>query len=412
MSARIALGLALVCALVGCNEPTSSNNVVSPGQFVAVTTGRYHACAIDTIGRGWCWGDDTYGQSGSTTQLCTGCTVAPAPIETSLRFTAISAGSYHTCALVADGTAYCWGDAQFGQLGLPTVGSCTGVHTCSATPVAVYGGYRFKSITGGSYGTCAITTTDVLKCWGYQGFNNAVLSSVPTTVRYQGTGDSLWSAVGHTDGGLNGCGLTINGVAACWGPNYYGQLGVGSVFNQRSNPTAITLDVVVKSVSSGSGFSCALSNIGDAYCWGLNYHGGLGVGADAVTTPCSATTPDTCLPTPLKVIGGRTYSQLAVGTDHVCGLDVITSEAYCWGSNTYSAIGSFALGVNPIAPSPFAAGNGTKYPSLSVGTFFTCGLMADKTISCWGSNVFGQLGRKPTELFSTGVPVRITGSAP
>ena len=404
MTTRVTVFLVLLVAAYGCSEPTEPK-IVHPGQFVSVTAGRYHACAIDTIGRGWCWGGNQAGQTGS--EAIATIAASPAPMETALRFTAMSAGSTHTCALVADGTAYCWGDNYFGQLGAATSTVCPGDVPCSSTPLAVNGGHRFKAITTGAYGSCAITINDVLKCWGAQGFNSALRLESPTTVRFPATGDSVWSMVGHTDGGLNGCGLATGGVAACWGLNHYGQLGVGAVTNVRSNPVAIALDAVVKSISSGSGYTCALTNPGDAYCWGLSVHGALALGGDALPTPCNATVPDRCFATPLKVIGGRKYSQLSVGYEHVCGLDVETSEAWCWGSNTYFAIGSQPLGATPVAPSPFASASGTKYTSLSAGRLFTCGVMHDKNISCWGYNGLGQLGRPPGDPVYTHVPVLV-----
>jgi alpha-tubulin suppressor-like RCC1 family protein len=412
MLTRLVGAIALVVGVIGCSEPTGTDmDNVGPGQFVGVSAGRYHACAIDTVGRGWCWGDNTFGQSASTTETCPTCVVVPGPIVSSLRFSVISAGSMHTCGLVSDGDAYCWGDNTAGQLGTTTTDVCGGNGTCSATPVAVNGGFKFKAITAGAYGTCAITVSDVLKCWGYQGFSNIPFLTSPTTVRYPATGDSTWSHVGHTDGGSNGCGLATGGVAACWGQNFYGQLGVGSISTPRSNPIAVSLNAAVKSISSGSGFTCALTTLGEAYCWGLSVRGALAVGGDAASSPCSATAPDACFPTPLKVIGGRKYSQLAVGYEHVCGLDIETSEAYCWGSNTYFAIGSQALGPNPVAPSPFAAGNGTKYTNLAAGRLFTCGLRQDKNISCWGHNLFGQLGRPNTLVYSM-YPVIVSPPTP
>lgn len=279
MAIRLATLVGLSCAVLACNEPTGPSKQLPPGQFVAVSAGRFHACAIDTIGRGWCWGDNTYGQSGES-PACPACTSAPAPLPTDLRFTSISAGASHTCGLTADGTAYCWGDNTSTQLGVSTIDVCSGNRVCSPTPLAVSGGHHFKSITAGSAGTCAITTSDVLKCWGYQGFSSGLVFAQPTTVRFAATGDSLWSFVGTTDSGLNGCGVTNSGVPACWGQNFYGQLGVGSITNSRSNPTGLTIDAVIKSVSSGTGYSCALSTLGDTFCWGISYHGH--------TSPCAS----------------------------------------------------------------------------------------------------------------------------
>lgn len=410
MRFRVAASIGILTAVVACSDSTEPVGVQA-GQFVAVAAGRAHACAIDTIGRAWCWGENSRGQTGVQAASCPACVTSPAPVQGDVRFVSISSGSSHTCGVATDGTAYCWGDNNFGQLGAGNVGVCIALYLCSDVPRPVLGGFLFKSITAGSYGTCGITTADVLKCWGYQMFSGNLSLVSPTTVRFSANGDSLWSFVGHTDAGLNGCGITNNGVPACWGQNSYGQVGVGTITSARLNPVAITLDGVVKSISNGGAFACALTNLGEAYCWGRSVRGGLAVGADAVSTPCSATAPDACFVIPLKVIGGMKFSQLAVGSEHVCGLDVLTSEAYCWGANTLKAIGAAALGTNPVAPSPFPAGYGAKYVSLSAGQWFTCGLMSDKNVSCWGANIAGQLGQ-PTTLYSSAVPAIVRGTAP
>ena len=405
---RLVAGAILAAAVFACSDPTAVDTTLRPGQFVSVSAGRYHACALDTLGRGWCWGDDSYGQSADP---CIACTKSPAPIETALRFSAISAGATHTCALTSDGSAWCWGDNNFGQLGATSSSNCIANIACSMTPLAVNGGHHFKSITAGTLGTCAITLTDVLKCWGYQGFSNTPSNPAPTTVRYPATGDSTWSQVSHTDGGLTGCGLTAGGVAACWGSNNYGQLGVGGVSSSRSNPVAIALDAVVTSMSVASGYACALTSLSDVYCWGVSRRGGLGVGADAASSPCSATAPDACYATPLKVIGGIKFTRLALGFTHACGIDV-AGDTYCWGSNSEFAIGSASLGSNLVAPSPFPAANGARYTSLAAGSLFTCGVRTDKNISCWGSNFVGQLGQPSQQVGWSMFPLVVAPNTP
>jgi alpha-tubulin suppressor-like RCC1 family protein len=61
--------------------------------------------------------------------------------------------------LTADGSAYCWGNNQFGQLGDSTV-----VSRSDPTPVA--GGLKFTSIAAGVAHTCGKTTDGSVACWG------------------------------------------------------------------------------------------------------------------------------------------------------------------------------------------------------------------------------------------------------
>ena len=95
----------------------------------------------------------------------------PVRAETSVRFASISAGGSHTCALTADGAAYCWGSNTSGQLGNPdTRETCTeglmAEGVCSRRPQAVAGDLRFTGISAGASHTCGVTTSGVVYCWG------------------------------------------------------------------------------------------------------------------------------------------------------------------------------------------------------------------------------------------------------
>jgi alpha-tubulin suppressor-like RCC1 family protein len=74
--------------------------------------------------------------------------------------TRLSAGQFHTCAVLDDGTVQCWGRNDFGQLG---DGSLT--HRLSPVPVANLG--TATSIAAGSFHTCAILSFGAVRCWGF-----------------------------------------------------------------------------------------------------------------------------------------------------------------------------------------------------------------------------------------------------
>ena len=90
----------------------------------------------------------------------------PVRVDAPLVFRSISAGSSHTCAVTADGVAYCWGSNDSGQLGNPDTHDNCSEGLCSRRPQAVPGDLRFTGISAGASHTCGVTTSGVVYCWG------------------------------------------------------------------------------------------------------------------------------------------------------------------------------------------------------------------------------------------------------
>jgi alpha-tubulin suppressor-like RCC1 family protein len=230
-----------------------------------------HTCVVVSDGTTYCWGTNEYGELGSTGAMETceflsvernSCTGTPQQVNTTLKFVALSGSLGHglTCGLTAQGVAYCWGFGLWGQLG-------NGQLSNSATPVAVAGGLQFESIRVGSDGTgvCATTITTDLYCWGALGLLYAngqrfATSSVPRLV------DSALGFISFDLGQDHACGVTASGQAYCWGSNWYGQLGIGSRADEAPIPTAVVGGHVFRSIVTGSNQTCALMETGEAYC--------------------------------------------------------------------------------------------------------------------------------------------------
>ncbi len=157
-------------------NPTSEEDsipiLVTGGfQWLSVSTGNTHTCGVTTQNLVYCWGNNQDNRLGAaTTQLCAGlsgptttlpCSTSPLLVSGGLNFSAVSAGTFHTCALTTGGAAYCWGSNNFGsQLG-------TGSSVAnSATPVPVAGTNTFLAIGAGSFHTCAVRSDNALFCWG------------------------------------------------------------------------------------------------------------------------------------------------------------------------------------------------------------------------------------------------------
>ena len=141
---------------------TSPVNVVGVGSGVrAVSTSGSHSCAITNGGGLKCWGQNTFGELGDRTLENKNTAVEVVGLRRGV--TAVSLGDKHSCALTSQGEVKCWGSNYVGQVGDGTTldrllpanlpGLTSGVNALSA----------------GDYHTCALISGGGVKCWGSNG---------------------------------------------------------------------------------------------------------------------------------------------------------------------------------------------------------------------------------------------------
>ena len=141
----------------------------------------------------------------------------------------VAAGMDHACAVKTDGTVWCWGNGNFGELG------------------------------------------------------NAATDDANAPVQVMGvTGAKQVSA-----GGTFSCALDMTGAISCWGKNDSGQLGDGTMSDSRTASHIASLTGATQ-IASGYGHSCALLGDGSVTCWGRDQVGQLGDGVKSELVPVGA----------------------------------------------------------------------------------------------------------------------------
>jgi alpha-tubulin suppressor-like RCC1 family protein len=351
-------------------------------QVLKVSVGYRHTCAIKSDGSLWCWGNNQYGQVGDGT---TG-NIKPFPVQPigmSRDVADVSAGFDHTCVVKTDGSLWCWGGNDRGQLG-------DGTNVGKVIPKRIFAG-GVKKVSAGAKYTCAIKNDSSLWCWGENNTGQLGLGIIggyytipqPVTndvIKVSTTAGWSWGA-GHT------CVVKSDGSIFCWGNNSYGQLGNGSFGNNIPSPSSdIYLDAFynrltdIYHVSVGNSHTCAVDNGNQIWCWGNNYYGQLGIGKDNNYY-------QTYYSFPRQVTSVGKVKGVSVGYSSTCVIKEDNS-LWCWGGNDSGQLGDGTF-INRTFPHMKITDNVLQ---ISANQYHTCAIIYDNSLWCWGSNWYGQLG--------------------
>ncbi|MBS2013675.1 MAG: hypothetical protein JST00_12350 [Deltaproteobacteria bacterium] len=332
----------------------------------------------------------------------------------------MAAGGEHTCAAVASGEVYCWGDPSSGQTGARDAGD-----DLLARPIpldALGTPVRAAALAAGADHTCALRPDGSLRCWGSQ--VHGALSNNRTSpdggpsfepipqVAFQfpgGAGRVPYTALAQGALADHACSTDAKGRAFCWGANDHGQLGptsggtladcAGNTGGCRALPSEISGVASVVQLAVGATHTCALDAAGAVWCWGYNFLGGLGTGSRGLAcgAPCAGEPPS-------RVKVGRAKI-VATGSETSCA--VLEDESvWCWGKNTSGVLGhaspddargtrccfSTTACAAYCNPTPTKVDGVTGAVTVTLGAGHACALLRDGTLRCWGANAFGQLG--------------------
>jgi cysteine-rich repeat protein len=382
-------------------------------EVIQLAAGLTQSCVLFKSGYVRCWGGNDHGQLGLATKqdLSSSQPYQLGPINLGLPAVFLAAGYRHVCALMADESVQCWGRNDFGQLGLGHANDIGDDEVPTIAISKVLLGKSVKQIAAGGDTTCALLEDASVRCWGHNDFgqlglghtNNIGDDEPPTADNAQvtlgGTPTAIATSGDHT------CALLTTNQIRCWGLNQQGELGIGSTDNVGDNelPTAVAPIVYrdpapILGLSAGGAHTCinmvSLVFGPDYKCWGYDGDGSLGLGWIEDD--------------PLKLADDWATSswqfsvmQLVCGVQHTCVL-LGSHELRCIGLNDYAQLGLPSMAtVGVTAPPNFGvpvdfgkAANGTDIyaTQFATGSYHNCALLNTGQIRCWGMNKDGQLG--------------------
>ena len=368
-----AIGLLGWVGALGCAEAPEGPNVSRPS-VIALQASLSTSCALLSDGTLWCWGPGIGGV-----------TAAPdfGPVQQPFT-TAVSGfalGDMSLCAFTASQATYCWG------LWFPIDGAVS----YGDQPTVLTDTLSLRSLASGMGHTCGVLTNAEVACWGSSllgkrglGFPDPTLgSTIPNKV----IGAVGYAAVAV--GRNHTCGLVQSGgLVTCWGEGV--RLGDSSSVMQFSDTACFYQDVScalspqlvssltgIHALAAGPEGTCALGAA--VWCWG---------------------TFDAHLPRPTLVTLPAPGTQVTVGNMFGCALTA-TGNASCWGRP-----GPW-LGRSDSDPDPAPVQTQLRFRLLAAGNEHTCGVATDDHVYCWGAPTFGPLG--PGLDTSVTVPIRIRG---
>jgi alpha-tubulin suppressor-like RCC1 family protein len=281
-----------------------------------------------------------------------------------------------------------------------------------------------RRIASGTHHTCAILATGRVKCWGQ---NNAGQLGLGDTDNRGDQSFEMGNSLPSVDLGTNGagiphtavalalggnhtCALLDDGAVKCWGQNGLGQLGLGANDNRGDGAgelgdalPPVDLGTGRSAVALAAGFShtCALLDGGQVKCWGGGFAGALGVPASSIGA-APAEMGDALLPVDLGP--GRTAIAIGGGGYFTCAL-LDNGRLVCWGQGDTGQLGNGSAGNVGDQPGEM----GSALVPVDLGTnrlavdltstsdmFHACALLDDGTIKCWGHGGFGGLGTGDT----------------
>lgn len=354
---------------------------------VALASGFQSICALGDDGVVKCWGTNRSGELGigatGDPRSCSPADMGNAGlVSLPAPAVAIAARREHACAVLMTGATTCWGVNTFGQLG-------TGDTTARVSPseaLVFPPGFTPERLVLGDDHSCAISADKRVECWGSDqkgqlGPQAANDRHVPgPDLRVQGAPVDVVAA-----GGNHTCAILSGGALKCWGRNAEGQLGVGDATNRGDRPGQMgdALSAVVLDVGATAVAAGAAHTCAVLASGAVRCWGAGDGGQLGQGTTSSIATPSP----PLGLPGAA--SAIAAGDDFSCAL-LTDGRVFCWGGGARGQLGTGDLLSHTAPGSPVTLPG--KARALVTGSGHACAVLENQTLACWGANDAGQLG--------------------
>eukprot|EP01084_Bolivina_argentea_P106771 190989_1 len=388
-------------------------------KVIQIALGAYHTCALLSTNGVKCWGYGNYGQLGygKTDNIGDGPGEMGEDLQEvdlgAVKVIQIALGDYHTCALLSTGGVKCWGYGGYlGYGNTTTIGDEPGEMGEDLQEVDLGEGVKVIQIALGAYHTCALLSTNGVKCWGYGNYGQLGYGKTDNIDGPGEMGEDLQEVdlgavkvIQIALGAYHTCALLSTNGVKCWGHGSYGQLGYGNKNHKGDGPgemgkdlqeVDLGLGITVIQIAVGRYHTCALLSTGGVKCWGYGEYGQLGYGHknDIGDEPGEMGTNLT----EVDLGEGITAIQIALGDGHTCAL-LSTNGVKCWGQGQYGELGYG--NQDKIGDGPGEMGKdlqevdlglGITVIQIAVGRYHTCALLSTNGVKCWGHGSYGQLG--------------------